>query len=302
MSLFNWFSRRKKAPSPVAPIASPLAGVDPARLDQRTRLADAPYLLPKDAQEDNRLDYQHHVLHLSIGSHSVAPLPQELTRILDVGTGTGIWAIEMARQYPRAQVIGVDIGTSSFKTDLPENCVLQSGNVMEHLPFPDQTFDYTHQRFLVAAIPAARWPDVVRELVRVTRPGGWVELLEINNVFQNPGPETRHLCEWITSVSTMLGFDANAVPSIGRWLEEAGLERVETQDIVVPLGEWGGRAGALLKRDLLAGFDAAKAIYCAKTHTPVEAFENLVQAVAAEWEHYHTSYTFHASYGKRVGR
>ncbi|HEY3994187.1 MAG TPA: class I SAM-dependent methyltransferase [Ktedonobacteraceae bacterium] len=301
MSFFGWFSRRKKAHSSVAPTPQS-AGVDLARLDQRTRLADTPYLLPKDAQEDNRLDYQHHVLHLSIGSHHVAPLPQELTRILDVGTGTGIWAIEMAHQYPRAQVIGVDIGTSSFKTDLPENCTLQVGNVVEKLPFPDQTFDYTHQRFLVAAIPAARWPDVIRELVRVTRPGGWVELLEINNVFQNAGPETRRLSEWITTVSAALGFDANAVPSIGRWLKEAGLQRVETQDIVVPLGEWGGRAGALLKTDLLAGFDAAKAIYCAKTSTPVNVFENLVQTVAAEWEQYHTSYTFHASYGKRAGQ
>ena len=302
MPLFGWLSRRKKARSSDAVAPQPAAAVNPVQLDQRVRLEDAPYLLPKDAQEDNRLDYQHHVMHLSIGSHFVAPLPQELTRILDVGTGTGIWAAEIARQYPSAQVIGVDIGTNSFKTDLPTNCVLQVGNVLEKLPFPDQTFDYTHQRFLVAAIPAARWPSVIHELVRVTRPGGWVELLEINNVFQNAGPETKRLAEWITTVSTALGFDANAVPSIGRWLKEEGLQRVETQDIVVPLGGWGGRAGTLLKRDLLAGFDAAKAVYCARTNTPVSVFENLVQMVAAEWEQYHTSYTFHASYGKRAGR
>lgn len=300
MSLFGWLFRRKhpQPSQPVAPSAS--APAQTAWADQRARLANALYLLPKDAQEDNRLDYQHHVMYLAIGSHFVAPLPQGLTHILDVGTGTGIWAIEMARLYPQAQVIGVDVGSSSFKPDLPTNCVLQFGNVLEKLPFPDGAFDYTHQRFLVSAIPAQRWPDVIHELVRVTRPGGWIESMEINNIFQNSGPETERLAEWIARVSQALGFDANAVPSIGHQLQAEGLLHVESQDIVVPLGEWGGRAGALLKRDLLAGFDAAKAVYCAKTNTSLPVFEKLVQRVAAEWEQYHTSYIFHAFYGKKA--
>lgn len=300
MSLFSWLSRRKNTLTSGRKVSKTARSAASAWPDQRTRLADTPYLLPKDAQEDNRLDYQHHVMHLSLGGHFVAPLPKELTHVLDVGTGTGIWATEMARLYPRAQVVGVDLGTSSFKSDLPANCVLQVGNVLEKLPFPDQTFDYTHQRFLVAAIPAARWPDVIHELARVTSSGGWVELLEINNVFQNAGPQTTHLAEWIATVSSTLGFDANAVPSIGRWLTEEGLLQVTTRDIVVPLGEWGGRAGALLKRDLLAGLYAAKGVYCAKTNTPLKVFEELVQMAGAEWEQCRTSYTFHATYGKKA--
>jgi SAM-dependent methyltransferase len=297
MALLGWLSQGKKAFSPdTAP-----GSFDTSWPDQRERLADAPYLLPKDAEEDNRLDYQHHVLHLSLGGHFLAPLPSQLAHVLDVGTGTGIWAAEMARLYPDAQVVGVDIGLGSFQADLPANCVLQFGNVLERLPFADETFDYTHQRFLVAAIPGARWPDVIQELVRVTRPGGWVELLEINNVFVNPGPETMHLAGWIASVSQTLGFDAEAVPSIGRRLTAAGIQSVVTRDIVVPLGAWGGTmAGALLKRDLLAGFDAAKGFYCARADMPIKVFEDLVQTVAVEWEEYHTSYTFHATYGRKA--
>lgn len=30
-------------------------------------------------------------------------------RILDIGTGTGIWAIEMGDEYPDAQIIGTDL-------------------------------------------------------------------------------------------------------------------------------------------------------------------------------------------------
>jgi SAM-dependent methyltransferase len=296
--LFHWLFRRSKKEAPVKEVSQPLPVSSPTWLDNRNRLDNTPYLLPKDALEDNRLDYQHYVLYLSIGSHYVAPLPPELHSILDVGTGTGIWAAEMARQYPQARIVGVDLATSSFKAELPANCTLQIGNILEQLPFPDQSFDYTHQRFLVSAILAARWPGVIHELVRVTRPGGWVELLEINNVFLNAGPETTRMAEWIAGVSQAMGFDADAVPSLGRWLTEEGLQLVETQDIVVPLGEWGGRAGSLLKRDLLSGFEAARAVYCARTNTPLDVFDSVLQTMAAEWETYHTSYTFHSVYGR----
>jgi methylase of polypeptide subunit release factors len=30
-------------------------------------------------------------------------------RIFDMGTGTGIWAIDAANEYPEAEVVGVDL-------------------------------------------------------------------------------------------------------------------------------------------------------------------------------------------------
>jgi SAM-dependent methyltransferase len=76
---------------------------------------------------------------------------------------------------------------------VPPTCVFVRANVLEGLPFPDGQFTYTHQRLLVAAIPARSWPGVVQELVRVTRPGGWIELLELSDVIQPAGPATRRL-------------------------------------------------------------------------------------------------------------
>jgi methylase of polypeptide subunit release factors len=37
-----------------------------------------------------------------------API-EDLYKILDVGTGTGIWAMDVANTYPAAEVIGTDI-------------------------------------------------------------------------------------------------------------------------------------------------------------------------------------------------
>ena len=38
-----------------------------------------------------------------------APIGENPGRILDVGTGTGIWAIEMGDEYPSAEIVGTDL-------------------------------------------------------------------------------------------------------------------------------------------------------------------------------------------------
>jgi ubiquinone/menaquinone biosynthesis C-methylase UbiE len=124
--------------------------------------------------------------------------------LLDVGTGTGIWTLEMQALFPHARIVGADVSLQSLPQPVPPTCVFVRANVLEGLPFPDGQFTFTHQRLLVAAIPAQAWPGVVRELVRVTRPGGWIELVEASDVFQPAGPATRRLLQWLADNSQRL--------------------------------------------------------------------------------------------------
>jgi ubiquinone/menaquinone biosynthesis C-methylase UbiE len=75
------------------------------------------YLVPSsidldtdDAQDElDRMDFEHHIFKLLLdGRLHLNPL-EHPQRILDLGTGTGIWAIEMADQYPSASIIGTDL-------------------------------------------------------------------------------------------------------------------------------------------------------------------------------------------------
>jgi tRNA G46 methylase TrmB len=59
-------------------------------------------------EEINRLDFQHYMLRYAFRGNYAAPIRDPVS-ILDAGTGTGRWAIEMAQLFPRAEVVGVDV-------------------------------------------------------------------------------------------------------------------------------------------------------------------------------------------------
>lgn len=232
------------------------------RVRGRKYAAGIPYMLPKDLEEVNRLDFQHYMLRYALRGNFAAPLTDPRD-ILDVGAGTGRWAAEMAELFPQARIAGVDIappaaaeGTAS--PAMPANYRFVAANVLEGLPFADASFDFTHQRLLYGALPADRWQAVVNELVRVTRPGGWIELVEGSLVTQG-GPAMNALNTWMTEASARRGIDVLAGASIGSLLQAAGARDVTQHAINLPMGKHGGRIGALVEADAFSVFKGFQA-------------------------------------------
>jgi SAM-dependent methyltransferase len=82
------------------------------------------YYLPNDEKEADRLDLQHHLWRMMLnGALYVAPITKTLGAALDLGCGTGIWAIELAEEHPSATVIGVDLSPIQ-PAWVPPNCRL----------------------------------------------------------------------------------------------------------------------------------------------------------------------------------
>jgi len=265
----------------------------------RRHVSVAPYMLPNDRQEIDRFDLQHYLLRYVLKGNYLAPIAKP-AHILDVGCGSGRWISEMALEFNQADLVGVDLTPLDQEaTAFPPNCHFQTGNVLEGLPFEDNSFDFVHQRFLIFAIPHPGWPHLVKELARVTRRGGWVELIEVNLPYQHMGPDTEHVIDLIMQAARQRGLDPAISERLGSLLSAAGLKRVGTSTQLIPVGPWSGQIGAMAAEDIRASVQAMKPFVMLQMQTDPGEFDRLAMRVEQEVEQYHTTFTFHIAYGQR---
>ncbi|MGH2517124.1 MAG: class I SAM-dependent methyltransferase, partial [Ktedonobacterales bacterium] len=266
-----------------------LEGSPTAVIGGRERVVGLPYALPADMEEINRLDFQHYMLRYAFRGNYAAPVGDPAS-ILDAGTGTGRWAVEMAQHFPRADVIGVDVkppavderAANSLTADpRPANYRFVPGNLLEGLPFPDGSFDFVHMRLLFTAIPHDRWPAVVAELVRVTRPGGWVELVDSIGL-ANGGPHVEQLMEWIRQLSSRRGVDLMDGGRVADYLYRAPLINLQTHRMDLPTGKYGGRLGTLVATDFISVCRGYGGMISASGLTTQARFDDMVAGMQAD--------------------
>lgn len=230
-----------------------------AWLSGRRILTNTPYVFPKDKIEGDRLDLQHYLYKQAMGGNYRAPIRQPRT-ILDIACGTGIWAREMAQEFKRAQVIGFDIDRTPMEASLarlgpngqfPPNFRFLEADALKPFPFEDESFDFTHARLIGPFVPSQRWPDVVAEMVRVTRRGGYIELVDAEPA-QTPSPSYRTLWSSVTRLLEARGLNAGSGPYLADYMRQAGLQRVQQRRFILGAGPLGNRQQRLLIADFLA--------------------------------------------------
>jgi SAM-dependent methyltransferase len=120
---------------------------------------EAPYPLPtsKDDKEKYRLDQLQFLSKAVLGGNVLVSLVQGpshigiwpskwyLTELVDIGCGSGKWAIEMAEQYPTCEVVGLDL--FQITRHAPANCKFVVGDLNKGLLFPDDTMDLVQSRY-----------------------------------------------------------------------------------------------------------------------------------------------------------
>lgn len=128
-----------------------------------------------------------------------APLHEELERgikVLDIGCGPGWWSIDMAKKYPKSHFIGIDITANFPLVEAHDNLSFQVINAGTGLPFSDGEFDYVFQRFLVMGFSVEQYRLVIKEISRVLKPGGTIEILEMVSKYNDAGPWFQKIGNW----------------------------------------------------------------------------------------------------------
>jgi SAM-dependent methyltransferase len=241
------------------------------------------YILPRHPAEIDRLDIQHYAFGAVLRANFLAPVDRP-DRVLDVGGGSGQWGFDLCQQFPDALVVGIDLVPG--KPDKPSGYAFVKGNLLQGLPFRRDQFDFVHQRYLWGGVPLKSWPTVVRDLVRVTRPGGWVELTEGPCSAERMGPATERMYSLTRELAASRGLDGRGVvvDSLDRYLRQAGLESVERREDALPIGPWGGEIGSLMLTDFRAWFTRVGEALQARAMLTAEEARDLIKAAQEEAE------------------
>ncbi len=228
---------------------------------------DAPYALPKDWKEDQRLDMQHFMFRKYMRGNFMAPITNPRS-ILDVACGTGRWGAEMARQFPHANVFGVDIkcpdenGPAIIGPDLkkPDNYSVMQGDITQGvLNNWENLFDFVHMRLVVVALPSSQWDTAIESIIAMTTPGGWIELVDgIVSPIPGDSQAMQKLFQWNYQIFTKRGFDLRAGEHLGERMQRAGLKNIHFYRIDVPIGYAAGEDGSMMAADIEAVARATK--------------------------------------------
>jgi len=95
----------------------------------------------------------------------------------------------MRHNLQSSSFTGIDIAALYPAEIKPRNTEFLNVNIFDGLPFEDNTFDFVHQRFMMFAYTIDNWQEkVLPELLRVLKPGGYLELMENDIIWYEEGP------------------------------------------------------------------------------------------------------------------
>ncbi|TDZ13500.1 putative methyltransferase tdiE [Colletotrichum spinosum] len=200
------------------------------------------YVLPNDELEMDRLDIAHAMVYKAIGDRLyLAPIEEDkVHRILDVGTGTGIWAMEMGDVFPNAEVIGNDLSPIQ-PSWVPANVKFEVDDV-ESPWIGGKKYDFIFVRHMVASI--SNWPKLVENVYNNLNPGGWAEFQDLDGVYYSDDgsyTEDHETWKWnkqCIEACDILGRTSRPGPQLKGWIMDAGFENVTHQKFKFPMGPW----------------------------------------------------------------
>ncbi|KAG4256635.1 hypothetical protein FPRO04_08476 [Fusarium proliferatum] len=219
------------------------------------------YGLPMDEAELDRIDMCHAKYCALIGKNRyLAPL-EKPQRILDLGCGTGIWSIEMAEEFPSAEVIGTDVAPTQPDW-VPPNCHFEVDDIEREWTWKEDSFDFVYARDLLLAI--RDWPALIDQTYTG---GGWVEFQAIVGVLgcdDDSIPEDSYLRKFSTMMeqgSAKFGASLTDPMRWKGWLEERGYQNVTERVFKLPFNPWPKDPrmkllGAWEMENLLSGLEA----------------------------------------------
>ncbi|KAH9845121.1 Methyltransferase domain [Teratosphaeria destructans] len=242
------------------------------------------WCVPIDEIDERRLDDANSILREVLDNRIVLPPDEEFDLlavdepdVLDCGVGKGAWVDEFLREYEECSpnVVGVDVYFGQGLEDDDEEEEEEERDGIEewtqhtwnlngrfrHSGISPETFDLINSRLLAEGIDAARWPSYVVDLKNLLKPGGWLQMVELelkiqsnNGGLQYSMNEPLFLWQsWYEIGMRCHGKEPRIGRRLGELMRQAGFERVHAPPAKqLPIGTWNRHTSASLGADIRA--------------------------------------------------
>ncbi|KAH8195872.1 hypothetical protein TruAng_009948 [Truncatella angustata] len=206
------------------------------------------YLMPVDEDELDRLDIFHKFYTVArkedaFGGLHEAVISTNNPRVLDLGCGTGIWAIDMADRYRYGKFIGLDLNFTQPES-IPATLEFKRQDIEEsNWELEENSFDLVHLQMLAGSIQ--NWPALYQNAFRHLKPGvGQIEHVEMD--FQplsgdNSLPADSRLRMWYNELRAAYEQARRPIalePSPEVWLKQAGFVDIKRNIKEIPFHPW----------------------------------------------------------------
>ncbi|KAJ9273733.1 hypothetical protein DTO212C5_12 [Paecilomyces variotii] len=202
---------------------------------------DGTYQLPNDEDEKERLDIMHEMMLTMLDRKLfLAPIGDSADKVLDLGTGTGVWAIDFADMFPSTEVWGNDLSPIQ-PSYVPPNVKFIIDDFEDDWAYGDQKFDYIHARYMATTVKD--FPRLLRQCYSNVTPGGWVEFQDWDTRLHSEdrsthGTSLQQYYDLTIPAFNRLGVEPAPGPHLEGWFREAGFVDIHVEKFLIPLGAW----------------------------------------------------------------
>lgn len=198
------------------------------------------YWGPNDERAASAVDITHHVYTLTLdGELFLAPIDPDPQRVLDLGTGTGTWAIEFADLYPSAVVTGTDLSPIQ-PVWVPPNVRFEVDDFESQWTFKSG-FDFVHARGVYGCV--ADYGLLYERVLESLREGGWYEQVEasVEPMSDDGSIQGTVMADWgkvSLEAGEKFGKSLNIVHETEERMKKAGFVNVKYEKRIWPIGGW----------------------------------------------------------------